>query len=434
MQKKEKPGKTMKLNPEICEQFTAILRTELKPAMGCTEPISIAYAAAYARELLGCEPEHCEIQCSGNIIKNVNAVTVPQTNGLRGIDVAVLAGAIGGDAKRELEVLTAMTDAARARIRELQQAKIVDVQRLQTDHPLHFILSMTAKDQSVRVEIIDAHTNLGEIWHNGKCIHQRGEQISTGSAEPDYSVLNIRDILAYAESDDLSEAFSIVENQLRCNAAISNEGLTNDWGECVGKTLLQLDPTENGRICALAAAGSDARMNGCALPVVINSGSGNQGLTVSMPVYAHATALGVSHEKLLRALCVSNLVALRQKRDIGKLSAFCGAVSAAAGAVAGIAYLDGASYEVICDTVTNTICTIGGMVCDGAKSSCAGKIAAALRCGLLSYQMAQNKRVYRTGEGIVGEDIETTISNVGRMAKQGMRSTDTEILNIIIGN
>lgn len=420
------------MKDKIFDSYTAIIKEELKLAMGCTEPIAIAYCTAYARKLLGRMPEHCKVYCSGNIIKNAKAVTVPQTDGLKGIEVAALAGLVGGDSDRQLEVLTTVNDEDRKEIRNLIGTGLVQTDILESKHPLHIVANLKAGDDSVSVEIIDTHTGLGNVEKNGQLLHTR--DISAAKHEElEYELLNIKDILEYADWVNLSDVSETLKNQISMNLAIAQEGLTNNWGASVGKTLMKSD--KNGvrtKAIAMAAAGSDARMNGCAMPVVINSGSGNQGLTASLPVIIYANESGVNNERLLRALCVSNLVAIHQKTGIGKLSAFCGVVCAATGAVTGIAYLEGASYEVISQTIINTLSNVGGMVCDGAKSSCAGKIVTALESAFFGYELAKRDLGFRNGEGIVKENVEKTIESVCRMAKTGMHETDLEILRIMI--
>ena len=423
----------MSLDQNTIALYTKFLHEELVPAMGCTEPIAIAYGAAYARKVLGKPAERYEVECSGNIIKNVKAVTVPQTGGMKGIEAAVLAGAIGGDADRELEVLSTVNQADLCEIRRGLEERVVAVKPLDSTHTLHIIIHAFAGGDSACVEIIDTHNNVGKVVKNGQVIHQRVE-IAAQDDISERRTLNMEDILEYADRVDLTLVRDVLERQINYNSAISREGLGGKWGAAVGKTLL--DTCGAGirvRAEAAAAAGSDARMSGCAMPVVINSGSGNQGMTVSMPVITYAKELGVSHEKLLRALCVANLVAIHQKTDIGRLSAFCGAVSAATGAAAGIAYMEGASYAVIAQTVVNSLANVGGMVCDGAKPSCAAKIVSALESAFLGYELAKRGRGFYDGEGIVKADVEATIASVGRMASVGMRSTDREILNIMIG-
>lgn len=423
---------SMSLIPETSALYTKFLHEELIPAMGCTEPIALAYGAAYARRLLGKVPEKYVVECSGNIIKNVMAVTVPQTNGMRGIQVAALVGALGGDPDLELEVLSTVKPHHLEEVKAALEQDIVKVKPLDTTHTLHIIIREEAGDDWVSVEIIDAHKNLGNVIRNGEVIKERQETAATDDTAS-RAVLNLKDIIEYANTVDLNDVKDILERQIAYNSAISEEGLSNPWGSCVGQTLLKYRPNDLvTKAKAAAAAGSDARMNGCTMPVVINSGSGNQGITVSMPVLVYARAMGVSHEKLLRALCAANLTAIHQKTSVGRLSAFCGAVSAATGAAIGIAYLEDASYEVMAQTIVNSLCNVGGMVCDGAKSSCAAKIASSVECALLSYDMAKDQLGFRYGEGIVKEDVEATIAAVGRMAACGMRGTDAEILNIMV--
>jgi len=420
------------MEEKIQQAYTDILKEELKTAMGCTEPIAIAYCAAYARKLLGKMPESCEVSCSGNIIKNVKAVTVPQTGGLKGIEAAALAGLVGGDADRQLEVLTTVSDADREEIKRLLGSGLVSVEILESKHPLHIIVELKAGADDVSVEIVDSHTGLGNIVMNGKTLHER-ETLVKEREELDYDLLNIKDILEYANIVDLETVSDVLKNQIEKNYGIAQEGLKHEWGAAVGKTILNSE--KNGiqtMAKAMAAAGSDARMNGCSMPVVINSGSGNQGLTASLPVIVYAKDCGTDTDALMRALCVSNLVAIHQKTSIGKLSAYCGAVCAAAGAISGIAYLQGASREVIEQSIINTITNVGGMVCDGAKSSCAGKIATALECAFLGYELAKSNHGFRNGEGIVKENVEKTIASVGRMARDGMHETDKEILEIMV--
>ena len=422
----------MAITTEKIAQYTGILKSELKVAMGCTEPIAIAYCAAYARKVLGRKPERYEVFCSGNIIKNVKAVTVPKTGGMKGIEAAVLAGALGGDPDAELEVLTNLTDRDREEIREELKKDIVKVSLLESSHVLHIIVYVFAGEEEVSVEIIDSHTKIGKIARNGEVI-QDGGKPQGACCGADVTDLNILDILEYADKVDLEEVRDTLERQIDYNSAISDEGLRNVYGAGIGP-LLEKNAGRNiqEHAKAAAAAGSDARMNGCALPVVINSGSGNQGITVSLPIIVYAREMGKSREELMRALCVGNLVAIHQKAGIGALSAFCGATCAAVGSVAGIAYMQYADYETISLMVTNALATVSGMVCDGAKSSCAGKIATALESAFIGYEAAKLRRGYRSGEGIVKRDVERTIDSVARMAARGMHSTDIEILNIML--
>ena len=421
----------MQLAKEAMSAYSEILNAELKDAMGCTEPIAIAYCAAYAATLLGRRAERYVISCSGNIIKNVKAVTVPQTGGRKGIEVAVLAGAVSGRADLKLQVLSVLTDVDRAEIGRMLEKNLVTVEHLNSPHALHIILDCYAGEDSVSVEILDTHTGLGRIVKNGETIGAVSAE-KQNEKQHAYELLNVKDILQYAATADIEPVRAALERQIEHNSAISVEGLARDWGMCIGKTLLTAQTTLSVRIKAMAAAGSDARMNGCPLPVVIVSGSGNQGITASVPVIEYAKSIGAAHDELLRALCVSNLCAIHQKVGIGSLSAYCGAVCAATGSAAAIAYLDGCDYQCISDTIINSLANVSGMVCDGAKSSCAAKISSALEGALLGYELARRGRRFLDGEGIVDEDVEQTIRNIGRMASDGMKATDDEILDIMI--
>lgn len=408
------------------DRLTDRLRSELVVATGCTEPGAIAYCSAYAAKLLGRMPERAVIRCSGNIIKNTNSVTVPGTDGLSGIESAAAAGIISARPELELDLLQNLTDSDRDRMRALLERRIISTQYLQSDHPLHIIAELGAGDDSVSVEVVDSHTGIGEVVRNGVRIHERPQAAEEG-ADCSGSV-TVRDIYEYARTVPCGAIADILMPQIEQNSAISREGLTEPWGCSVGMAVKEMDIGSWSDIIAAAAAGSDARMNGCSMPVVINSGSGNQGITITMPIVTYAKKRGSTEEELLRALAFANLVALREKEKIGKLSAYCGASSAAAASAAGIAFLDGAELRVIEDTLTNTLATISGMVCDGAKSSCASKIATALFCALLCYTMAGHGRVFRNGEGIVQENVEKTIDAVGTVAADGMRITDEVIL------
>lgn len=412
--------------------YTDILKDELKIALGCTEPIAIAYCVAYAKSILGKMPDRCDLYCTGSIIKNANVVTVPQTGGVRGIEAAALAGLFGGDAARELEVLSALNDEDRQMIHGHMGDGLIRIHLEEHETPLRIEAVLCAGEDSASAEVIHTHTELGTVRRNGVVLHECNQQ-DASNEELRFERLNISDILTYADTVDLSEVADLLRLQIRHNSAIASEGLEHDWGARVGKTILaQSGRSLRARAKALAAAGSDARMNGCALPVVINGGSGNQGLTVSLPVIAFAEDSAIEEERLLRALCVSNLVSLRQKTQIGRLSAYCGVVCAATGAIAGIAYLNGDSYDVIAQSIVNSIGCIGGMVCDGAKSSCADKIAIALECAFLGYDLACAGTGFQHGEGIVKSGVEETIESVGRMARKGMRETNREILEIMM--
>ncbi|MEG0913696.1 MAG: L-serine ammonia-lyase, iron-sulfur-dependent, subunit alpha [Oscillospiraceae bacterium] len=417
----------------IYKNYVAILESELFPALGCTEPIAVAYAAAKTREVLGEMPDEIDITCSGNIIKNVKGVVVPTSGGLIGIDVATILGVVGGQADKKLEVLCGINDEHRKLTRELVASGMCRVHLCEGEENLY--ISCTAKKgcDTATVEIKTYHTNITKIEKNGQVIFTKDDK-SVEKISGDKTLLNMKDIYTFSNEAVLADVEEIIDRQIKMNSEISEEGLKNSWGVNVGSELLkQYGDDVKFRAAAYAAAGSDARMSGCAMPVVINSGSGNQGITVSMPVIIYAQELKVSHEKLVRALVLSNLISLNQKRHIGSLSAYCGATSAGAAAACGIAYLNDESFEVICNTIINSIGTIGGMVCDGAKPSCAAKIRSAVDTGLMGYFLAKDGFVFGSGEGIVEGDIEQTIINVGRMGRVGMAGTDIEILNIMIG-
>ena len=421
------------ITKELSAQYVALLRRELIPALGCTEPIAIAYAAARARRLLGCMPTSVTVHCSGNIIKNVKSVIVPTTNGLRGIDTSAILGALAGDPELGMEVLRNIKPEQVEHVRQLRDTGMCKILPLKSTANLHILLEVSGNGHSALVEIRDAHTNIIREERDGMVVTGTvsGCASPTGS-EQGYCDLSIENIYWFAKTVNLSEIEPILEKQLDYNMAIAQEGLRGEWGAQVGKTLLASGDSLANRAAAYAAAGSDARMGGCVLPVIINSGSGNQGMTVSLPVIVFAQEKGLSREEILRALALSNLVALFQKSFIGKLSAYCGAVSAACGSAAGIAYLCGDSLEVIEDTVVNTIANVSGMVCDGAKSSCAAKIATAVQAGFLGHEMAIRGHAFRNGEGLVKSDADKTVEVFGRMAREGMRTTDEEILRLMV--
>ena len=403
------------------------------PALGCTEPIALAYGAAECRRILGMAPERIEARCSGNIVKNVKGVVVPNCGGLKGIEAAVVAGALYGDAGRGLEVLSSISDDDAAALPERIREIPVDVKLLETPAKLHFMITMEGGGHSASVEIVNRHTNISKAEKDGKVIAAGDDSSDEGdSGLADRSGMSVGDIIAFGETAPLHELEEIIGPQIRCNAAISREGLDGHYGAEVGRTVISSYASLDARMAASAAAGSDARMSGCSLPVVINSGSGNQGITASMPVIVYAEEKGVSHERLVRALAISNLVAIHQKTGIGRLSAYCGAVSAAAGAGAAVTWLEGGDLEAIDDTIVNTLATVSGMICDGAKPSCAGKIAVAVSSALLANRMAMAGRCYRSGEGIVKDDVEKTVSGIGQIASDGMSETDSVILSVMM--
>ncbi len=412
--------------------FVRILEHELIPALGCTEPIAIAYAAAKAREVLETEPEHIEIQCSGNIIKNVKGVTVPNSGGLVGIEAAAILGALCGSADTQLEVLGAVTPEGIERCKALVKEKMCSVSLVKDVENLYIVAVLSAGGHEARVSVVNRHTLITRIEKDGEVLYTHDVAAMQQRTE-DYSGLNVASAIDFADNVDIEDIRPIISRQIEMNSAIAREGITGSYGARVGYTLMQVfGDNVRTRACAMAAAGSDARMGGCALPVVINSGSGNQGMTVSLPVIEYAKDLNVSEEKLYRALVLSNLIAIHLKKYIGSLSAFCGAVSAASAAGAGISYLFGGGYEEIGYTIVNTLGNVGGIVCDGAKASCAAKIASAVHAAIVSHYMGSHERVFRAGEGFIKEDLESTIRSMGYIGRVGMKETDEEILNIMI--
>ena len=418
---------------KICNHIT-ILREELMPALGCTEPIAVAFAAAKAREVLGQFPEHMIAHCSGNIIKNVKSVTVPNSNGLRGIDAAAILGAVGGRADKKLEVLEGVQPAHISQTIELLGSSYCDVRAATGVDKLYLKIEAFAGDDHAVVVIQGHHTNITDIEKNGEVLlHHDYVDESSAQRKGDRSQLTVRSILEFADAVDIEALKPILEPQIQCNMTISQEGMDTRYGAGVARAML-----DDGNVSvytlasAKAAAASEARMAGCPLPVVINSGSGNQGITVSVPVIVYARTMHYSENKLLRALAVSNLISIHLKYYIGDLSAFCGAVTAACGAGAAVAYLDGGDYGVVADTISNTLASVSGIFCDGAKPSCAAKVAAALDSAFLSFRMARKHRAYNPGEGVVGVDVERTIHGVGLIGREGMDETDQHILRVML--
>ena len=428
----------MELTDFDCSQFIAILQEELVPALGCTEPIAIAYAGAHARALLGKIPDRVCIKSSGNIIKNVKSVTVPNSGNMKGIPAAAAIGIIGGNPDKGLEVLADITEADIIRTKEFLEQVPCKVSLLDTVASLHFIVEVFAGADSASVEIIHQHTNIVRTTKNGKEVMSVPfDPASANAALTDRSGLSVKKILAFADTIDLNRVRPILERQIEYNTRIAQEGLAHRYGINAGANLLKAAEAERAvtvkiRAQAAAAAGSDARMSGCTLPVVTNSGSGNQGLTASLPVIVFAEEKKLPHDRLLRGLLVSNLIAIHQKTRIGRLSAYCGAVSAACGSGAAVTYLSGGSYEQVCETITNTLAVVSGIVCDGAKPSCASKIASSVDAALNAHYLAMQNRVFQAGEGIVKGDIEKTIAGVGSVAADGMRETDKVILRIMV--
>ena len=430
------PGKEeeqMDVNSALYGQFLSILREELAPALGCTEPIAIAYAAAVAAEKAGRPPRSIHVECSGNIIKNVKSVIVPNSDGMRGIAAAALLGALGGDPAKKLEVLETVRPEHIAQARQMEADGICTVSLAEGRMGLYIRLTLECGAHTAAVTLCGSHTNITELTVDGEPLVRKD---FAGQEETDRSGLSLSAILDFAQTAALDDLTPILEPQWRYNLAISQEGLTGEYGAQVGRTLLACSCPDDlfARLRASAAAGSDARMNGCTMPVVINSGSGNQGITVSVPVILYGLSKGLPQETIYRALALSNLTAIYQKAGIGRLSAYCGAVSAAVGAAAGITWLSGGGLREIGMTVVNGLANVSGIVCDGAKASCAAKIAAALEGSLLGHRLAMAGRCFAPGDGIVQPTADETVVTVGRLGRDGMRETDIEILNIMLGH
>lgn len=420
------------LTPEIRSAYISILREELVPATGCTEPIALAYAAARVRDILGVMPDRIRAEISGNIIKNVKSVVVPNTHGLKGIRTAIAAGVVAGDASRVLQVIAKVPKEKHGDIAAYAANTPIEIVCADTTRLLDIKLTGWSGEHSSLVQITNSHSNIVREEKDGAILLNKPVTDSAEDNLTDKSVLSVADILEFANTADLEEVAPLLRKQIACNTAIAEEGLRNRWGANIGSVLLMDYPDDiKTEAKAWAAAGSDARMSGCELPVVILSGSGNQGITASVPVVRYARHLGISQEKLYRALLVSDLVTIHQKSGIGRLSAYCGAVSAGVGAGAGIAYLLDGSYEAIAHTIVNAVAIISGTICDGAKPSCAAKIAASVDAGILGYHMYKNHQEFKSGDGIVTKGVDNTIANVGILAQQGMRQTDQTILAIM---
>jgi len=425
--------KVANMDKTLYQNYLTILKEELVPALGCTEPIALAYAAAKAREVLGDFPDHMEIRCSGNIIKNIKGVVVPNSGGMKGIEAAAILGITGGDASRKLEVLENVKPEDIAKTQILLGEGFCDYFLEEGVENLYIYVRITKGSHSAEVTIKNTHTGITRIAKDGEVVFEADEDTDIPKTQGDKSLLNIKDILIFADEVKMEEIRDVISRQVQMNKAISDEGLKNSYGVEVGRTLLRVYGDDiKVRARARAAAGSDARMNGCSMPVVINSGSGNQGIACSLPVIEFAESLKLSEEKMYRALVVSNLISIHQKRYIGSLSAYCGAVSAACGAGAAITYLYGGDYRMISKTITNTIANVGGIICDGAKSSCAAKIASAVEAAILAHYLGEENHCFNPGDGIVRNDVEETIKNIGYIGKVGMKSTDVTILNLMI--
>ena len=424
----------MKKGEQKYDAYVQILKEELVPAMGCTEPIALAYASAKARETLGCIPDKVVIEASGSIIKNVKSVIVPNTNHLKGIPAAATAGIIAGKAEKELEVIAEVTEKEIAQMRQFLEQTDIKVEHVDNGITFDIIVTVYKGSSYAKVRIANYHTNIVLIEKDGEVLFELAVEGEKEEGLTDRNLLNMKDIWEFAMTVDVTDVKETLDRQISYNMAIAEEGLQGDYGANIGSVLLDTYGDDiRTRAKAKAAAGSDARMNGCELPVIINSGSGNQGMTSSIPVIEYAKEFESGDEKLYRALTLSNLVTIHQKTGIGRLSAYCGAVSAGAGAGAGIAYLCGGGYEEVIHTVVNALAIVSGIVCDGAKASCAAKIASAVDAGILGYNMYKRGQQFYGGDGIVTRGVEETIQNVGRLGKQGMKETNAEIIKIMVG-
>ena len=423
----------MKKEDLLYQQYVNILKEELRPAMGCTEPIALAYAGAKARQILGALPEKIRLFVSGNIIKNVKSVTVPNTGGLHGLAAALCVGVVAGDADRELEVITQVDDRGREALRQYLDTVDLEIEPAVSDLVFDMDVYMEGQGNSVRLRIVNNHTNIVLIEKNGQKLVDLPITDSSEEGLTDKSCLSIEKIVEFADTVDLEDIREVVERQIKYNMAIAKEGLRHRWGANIGKVILRRQGNAiEKKARAYAAAGSDARMSGCDMPVIILSGSGNQGITASVPVAVYAQELRLSDEQLLRAVALSDLVTVHQKAGIGRLSAYCGAISAGCGAGAGIAYLQGEGAEAVAHTVVNAIAILSGTICDGAKASCAAKIAAAVDAGILGYHMYMEDQQFYGGDGIVTKGVDKTVRNIGILAREGMKETDKTILEIML--
>ena len=414
--------------------YLKILQEELVPATGCTEPIAIAYGAAKARELLGVLPESVLVEASGNIIKNVKSVVVPNTNSLKGIEAAAAAGIVAGQSDKILEVISEVTPAQRAEIRTYLADHPIVVKPAEGDKVFDILITLRAGNNHVKLRISDYHTHIVYIEKNGEVLFQSGEVLSDSARDmlTDRSCLSVEGVLDFASTCNLEDVRALIERQIDYNYAIAEEGMRHSWGANIGSVLKEhYGVGIYSRARYMAAAGSDARMSGCEMPVIIVSGSGNQGITASVPVVDYAKELNVSRDQMVRAVLLSDLLTIHLKTGIGRLSAYCGAVSAGCSAGAAIAYLHGGGFREIAHTLVNSLAIVSGMICDGAKASCAAKISAAVDAGLVGYSMFRSGQQFRGGDGIVTKGVEETIRNIGRLGRLGMRETDREIIRIM---
>lgn len=420
------------MEQEIYQEYITILREELVPAMGCTEPIALAFAGAKCREVLGCMPDRVEVKASGSIIKNVKSVIVPNTNKLRGIPVAIAAGIVGGKSDLQMQVIAEMEEDQIAAIGKFVDTVPIKVEALDEGHVFDILAKLYHGEDCVTIRIMDYHTNIVYLDKNGEVLIENLPEDTAISVDKEKKVLSMKGIWEFANTVKIEDVEDIIQQQMDCNWAIAMEGMTNHYGANIGKVLMNSYGKDTHNLaCAMAAAGSDARMNGCEMPVVVNSGSGNQGMTVCLPVMVYAKTMRAPREKRIRTLVLSNLIAIYEKTGIGRLSAYCGAVSAGAAAAAGVAYLHDEDYETIIHTVVNALAASSGIVCDGAKASCAAKIALSVYSGLMGYEMYKRGQQFKAGDGLVAHGVEATLDNIAALASQGMYETNLEIIRMM---
>lgn len=414
------------------QTYLQIMREELVPAMGCTEPIAIAYGSAKSREELGAIPDRVIVEVSPNIIKNVKSVIVPNTNGLKGIEAAVSIGIIAGRPEKVLEVISEVTEEEKKMTKDYLDKGCIEVRLMETPLVLDMVITMFKEQTYVKLRLANHHTNIVHIEKDGEIVYDAGI-METNKVPTNRELLNVKDIIEFADTVFIEDVKDTLAKQVEYNTAIAKAGLGGNYGANVGSVLLKTYGNDvKNRAKAMAAAASDARMSGCELPVIINSGSGNQGITASLPVIEYAKELKVDEDKLFRSLVVSNLITIHQKTGIGRLSAFCGAVCAGCGSGTGIAYLHGGGYKAISHTLVNAVAIVSGIICDGAKPSCAAKIAVSVDAGILGYHMYKEGQQFRGGDGIIAKGVENTIINMGQLGKDGMKETDKEIINIML--
>lgn len=419
---------------QIDLRFLQILKEELKPAMGCTEPISIAYASSKARSLMKDDPTLIKVEISGNILKNVKSVVVPNTGGMRGIEPSIAAGILFGESSKELEVISNASMEKINKINSFLKKVKFEISRINSCFGFDILIHLINEDEKASVRIVDNHMNIVSIKYNNQIIYEKELQSSKISGLTDHSILTVRKIFDFANYIELDKVKDLLDYQIACNMAIAKEGLNNPYGANIGKVILKNSNDLRSIAKAYAAAASDARMSGCSMPVVINSGSGNQGITSSVPVIIYAKKLNYDQESMYRALTLANLITIHLKSGIGRLSAYCGATSAGCGAGAGIAYLLTKDYQAVCHTITNALGILSGMVCDGAKASCAAKVSYAIDAGILGYEMYASGNDFHGGDGLVNYDVENTILNIDLLASEGMIETDKKIIDIMLKN